>query len=84
MLEEQILVDVIVVKVLESDNIYIIVIDLQGKYIYFNYYFCEKFNVDLEKVIGKDFMFLIVGEDWIVCIVMVQECLENLGESVIG
>lgn len=84
MLEQQFLIDVIVVKVLESNSIYIVVIDLQGKYIYFNNWFCKKFNVDLVKVIGQDFMFLIVREDWVVCLAMVQECLFELGKSVIG
>lgn len=84
MLEEQILVDAIAAKVLESDNIYIIATDLQGKYTYLNHHFCEKFNVDPEKAIGKDSMLSIVGEDRIACIAMVQECLANPGESVIG
>ncbi len=84
MLEEQVLVDAIAAKVLESDSIYIVATDLQGKYTYLNNWFCKKFNVDPVKAIGKDSMLSIVSEDRAACLAMVQECLSNPDKSVIG
>lgn len=84
MLEQQFLVDAIAAKVLESNSIYIVATDLQGKYTYLNHHFCEQFNVDREKAIGKDSMHSIVKEDSAVCMAMVQECLANPERSVIG
>lgn len=84
MLEQQFLIDAIAAKVLESNSIYIVATDLQGKYTYLNSWFCKKFNVDPEKAIGKDSMLSIVRDDRAACLAMVQECLSKPGKSVIG
>ena len=46
----------IAAKVLESQSIYVVLTDLEGKYTYLNNYFCEKFGIDADQMIGTDSM----------------------------
>ncbi|MEQ8703707.1 MAG: PAS domain-containing sensor histidine kinase [Phaeodactylibacter sp.] len=84
MIREQFLKDAIAAKVLESQTVYVVVTDLEGKYTYLNHYFCTKFIVNPEEAIGRDSMLSIVAEDRSVCIKMVQECLSEPGKVVRG
>ena len=74
----------IAAKVLESQSIYVVLTDLEGKYTYLNNYFCEKFGIDADQVIGTDSMQSIIPEDRPTCLKMVEACFLSPGKIIKG
>lgn len=84
MVTEQHLNDAIAVKVLESNCLYIIVTDLNGKFTYLNNYFCQHFKVNAHRSIGRDAIRHIARVDKARCLKMVSNCIKQPGKSISG
>jgi two-component system CheB/CheR fusion protein len=68
-------------SIIENNSFYVIKTDLQGKYTYFNDYFCKVFGVDPIKMFGANSFELIIPEDHHLCFETVQKCLSEPDKS---
>jgi len=62
-------------SIIENNSFYVVKTDLAGNYTYFNQYFSTMFGCELNDLIGKSSLSLIVPEDHHLCIQTVEKCL---------
>jgi len=62
-------------SIIENNSFYVVKTDLAGNYSYFNQYFSTMFGVELQDLIGKSSLSLIVPDDHTACIQTVEKCL---------
>lgn len=68
-------------SIIDNNSFYVIKTNLQGHYTYFNNYFCQVFDVDPIKWLGRSSLDLIIPEDHALCFETVQKCLTEPGKS---
>ena len=65
-----------------SNNIYHIILDRQGKYIYVNHFFLSVFTVPGQDLIGSSFFNGIFPEDLVLCEQAISNCLTDPGKTI--
>ena len=68
-------------SIIDNNSFYVIKTDLQGRYTYFNNYFCKFFGIDPAQKLGTNSLELIIPEDHQLCYETVQKCISEPDKS---
>ena len=68
-------------SVLDSQAIYVFLVNQEGFVTYINDYYCRQLQRDREAIVGTPAMNYIVPEDWSLCMETIQRCIMAPGET---